>query len=220
MVGFLISVLAYWGQWTQIWRSLNVGCPLCASYRINALQWIWGILPMPNWDVSHHLKWRLKKCFWIVAAWDVFLEASSISLGLSSLSWSQKKHLSPLLIEMTCPYLNMQRKLSLQITVEHSKSRHITLLWPTHCWVILDPHKVPQDLSHPTPLGVSLKVIWLHALNCGNAERSFGNMESWHCGGLLITVQFPLPGKDKAYIWMILMLYTLCWAQAYPPCRC
>lgn len=103
--------------------SLNVEYPLCAPHRTNALQWIWGILSMPKWDVPHHPKWRLKGHFWTVAVWGVFLEASSISLGLSYLIWSQKKHLSPLLIEMTCTHLKMQRNPSLQITVDHFKCR-------------------------------------------------------------------------------------------------
>lgn len=108
-----------------------------------------------------------------------------------------------------------------------------TLLQPTHCWVILDPHrlKYDRDLSHPTPLGVSLKVIQLEMVPsevnrmelpaCTKLWKCRKNL--WQCETLALwgtpyyCIQFLLPGKDRAHIWMILMVHTLCWAPAYPP---
>lgn len=73
----------------------------------------------------------------------------------------------------------------------------ITLLQPTHCSVILDPHRLKYhgDLSHPTPVGVSLKVIQLEMVppevnrmelpactklwQCGKKLRQGGKLALW-----------------------------------------
>lgn len=218
----------------------NIECPLHTPHRINALQWIWGVLSTPNWDVPHHPKWRLKGHFWIVAAWGLFLEASSISPGLRNLWWSQSKHLSLLVIEVTSSHLKMLRNLSLQITLfwvsphgstlDHSRCR-CTPQAPS----CPSPHTVeisqtpmdkgvtgtfltPRHSESPSkwhilrcPQLKSTERIFLHALSCSNVERSSQQLWRTH-----YYIQFVLPGDDKDHIWIILMVHTLFWHRHIP----
>lgn len=108
----------------------------------------------------------------MTAIQSLFLEALSISPRLRNLSWSQTKHLSPSVIEVTSSHSNILRNLSLQIivfwapphgsTLAHSRCRctprhhpapdHTQLRYPRPPQM-----NVSQGPFSPTPLGVSLK---------------------------------------------------------------